>query len=267
MSALAVSIVTFAPCGTSTSSSALWPRPKIPRPNFSVWRSSRWSSPVSIVNRSARDRSSSERTRAVSPSPPRIGDLARGKLEHEAAARADALFEGRAGPLGGLGHLSALPRARMAVAASSALISCPASRSRIFWRSAVASARVRGLVVGRLIAVPRSEAERADERLDPRPDGRVRDPELALHVPEVAPRPEEALQQDELLARQPAEAPDAELALQGRAARAAVEAGDGELPGADGTGGDDVVRHAVPFVCRRTIACTLSLCQCAVATL
>jgi hypothetical protein len=102
-------------------------------------------------------------------------------------------------------------------------------------------------MVGRVVVAARPEAERPDELLDARADRRVRDAELALHVAEVAPRPEEALEEGELIARQPAEPADAEVALEGRPAARAVEAGDRQLAGADGTGGDDVVRHWVPL--------------------
>src|SRR6185312_12502756 len=53
----------------------------------------------------------------------------------------------------------------------------------------------------------------------------------------------EALEQAELLPIELSEAADPELALQRGAAGAAVEAGDRELAGADGAGGDDVVDH------------------------
>ena len=95
----------------------------------------------------------------------------------------------------------------------------------------------------RLGVGPGPEAERADERLDPGPDGRVADPELALHVAQVAARAEEALEQDGLLAIDPTEAADAEVAFQGRPAAAAMQPGDRELVRADGAVGDDIVWH------------------------
>ncbi len=58
-------------------------------------------------------------------------DVAGGEPEDEPATWADPLLDARAGSLAGLAHRSALPSARMAVAASSALISRRASRSRI----------------------------------------------------------------------------------------------------------------------------------------
>ena len=152
----------------------------------------------------------------------------------------------------------------MAAAASSAVISWRPRRSRMACRAAATSglgvaalaptqSRGRrgcsGCVVGGLVAIgARPEAERANQRLDPGADGRVGDAQLALHVAEVAAGAEEALEQEQLLPREPPEPADAELALQGRAAGAAVEARHGQLAGADGTGGDDVVRHAVRFL-------------------
>ena len=91
--------------------------------------------------------------------------------------------------------------------------------------------------------VARPEAQRADQCLDPRPDGGIADAQLALHVAEVAAAAEEALENDELLARQAPEAADAEVALEGRPATAAVQTGDGELVRADGASGDHVVWH------------------------
>ena len=96
-------------------------------------------------------------------------------------------------------------------------------------------------VVG--VAHRAAEAEGADERLDPGADRGVADAELALHVAQVAARAEEALEEGELLAAQPAEPADAEVAFEGGPAAPAVEAGDRELAGADGTSGDDVVWH------------------------
>ena len=139
----------------------------------------------------------------------------------------------------------------MAAAASSAPISClgEALEDGLAAGCGVGAGRGRrgGVLVGLVRAVAGPEAERPDERLDAAADGRVGDAELALHVAEVAARAEEALEQRELLPRQPPEPADAELALQGRAAGAAVEARHGELAGADGTGGDDVVRHGGSF--------------------
>src|SRR6476659_7656826 len=109
-----------------------------------------------------------------------------------------------------------------------------------------------------LVTVPWPEAQRPDKRLDPGPDGGVRDAELALHVAQVAARPQEALEQGQLLLRQAAKPPDGELTLERRATGAAVQARDGELAGADGASGDHVVRHAVPFVCATTFAYRLS---------
>jgi hypothetical protein len=59
---------------------------------------------------------------------------------------------------------------------------------------------LRGLLVGLVVVAARPEAKGSNECLDPGPDGRIRDPELPLHVAEVAARAEEALEQGELLA-------------------------------------------------------------------
>src|SRR5205085_12689486 len=110
----------------------------------------------------------------------------------------------------------------------------------------LAGLRRGGPLVGRasVVVAARAEPERPDERLDPGPDGRIADPELALDVAEVAARPEEALQEGGLIPAQPGEAADRELTLERRPARPAAEPRDRELTGADGTGGDDVVCHA-----------------------
>ena len=135
------------------------------------------------------------------------------------SSRAVGAWRGRAG------HRTVLPSARMASAASSALSSWLASRSRTSRRPACdvlgGGGRVerrrrarpprRWMGVVRLVA--RAEAEGADERLDPGPDGGVADAELALHVAEVAAAAEEALEHLGLLAGQAGEPADAELAL------------------------------------------------------
>ena len=133
------------------------------------------------------------------------------------------------------GHRWVLPSARIAAAASSALISWRARAWRISSRLRPRSGFGRRLV-GLVGLGPGPEAERPDERLDPRADGRIADPELSLHLAQVAAGPEEALEQCELLAVETTEAPDAEVALERRAAAGAMETGDGQLAGADRTG-------------------------------
>src|SRR5262245_40071436 len=98
----------------------------------------------------------------------------------------------------------------------------------------------------RLIGVAGSEAQCANERLDPGANGRIADPELALHVTQVAARSEEALEQRHLVAVETTEPANAEVALEGRAAAPAMEARDGQLARTDRAGGDDVVRHRRP---------------------
>ena len=162
---------------------------------------------------------------------------------------------GRAGARGwrrwrdGVRHRTFLPSARMASAASSALSSWRARRSRMSRRPAWISSAV---AVGRgagprrpdgsgLVAGP--EPEGAHKRLDAGADRRVADPELPLHVAEVAAAAQEALEDLRLLAGEAGEPPDPELALDGGPAVAAAQPRDGELARADGTGGDDVVRQ------------------------
>jgi hypothetical protein len=104
-----------------------------------------------------------------------------------------------------------------------------------------------GIRVG-AIAIGLAKAERPDERLDAGPDGRIRDPELALHVAEVAAGAEEALEEGQLFAAQAAEAADAEVAFERRPARPAVQPGHGELTGADGASGDHIMWHWLRFL-------------------
>src|SRR4051812_28556268 len=84
--------------------------------------------------------------------------------------------------------------------------------------------------LGRPVALgARPETECSNESFDAGADGRIADPELALHVAQVPPRAQEAFQQCQLFARQPAEAADAELPLEGCPAAPTVEAGDRQL--------------------------------------
>ena len=164
-----------------------------------------------------------------------------GQADGQQPGRPDVVVE--AGARRGGGHRGVLPSARIAAAASSALISWRARACRISSRLRPSGAGSARLVVRILALGPRPEAEGADERLDARSDGGIADPELAFHLAQVPARAQEALEQGELLAVQAPEPADAEIALEGRAAAPAVEPGDGELARADRAGGDDVVGH------------------------
>ena len=149
-------------------------------------------------------------------------------------------------------HQELVSSSRSAAAASSALISLRARRSRIDRRSAAGSAP--SVCLGEPVCKAGTEvviglrgalrqAEGADQRVDPAADGGVADAQLALHLLQVAPRAEEALEQAHLVAVEATEAADPELAFERGPAAAAVQSRDGQLPGADRAGGDDVVDH------------------------
>ena len=248
MSALAASMTTVAPRGTSISSSS----PSEPAVRPVVEDAVADSSAPRGCPRRVRVRGDVSRSPSVSwirttdpvdAAEPRVA-VARSRIARRpvgpiSCSSSTPVVEPR--------HRVVLPRARIAVAASSALISWRASASRI-------AGAVHGRVGGRggrfgrgvveLLGVGTlPEAEGADEGLDAGADGRVADAELALHLAQVAAGAEEALEQRELVAVQAAEPPDAEVAFERGPAAAAVEAGDRELARADGTGGDDVVWH------------------------
>ena len=161
----------------------------------------------------------------------------------------------------GVGHRAVLPSARIAVAASSALSSWLARRSRISRRAActsaaaavtsAAAASLGGGLGDGVGLVARAEAQGTDERLDPGPDGGIADLELPLHVAEVAAAAQEALQDLGLLAGQAGEPTDRELALERRPALPAAQPRHRELARADGTGGDDVMGHDANLISRK----------------
>ena len=198
-------------------------------------------SPRTIANIPDRSCPSTSRIVTRSASTRADPDVAIAQPDRHDALGAEGVLEGRADR--GRGHDAVLPSARIAAAASSALISWRASGLEDLLAGPGRDCRLAdGLVdVVRIGAWP--EAERPDERLDPGPDGRVADPELALHLAQVPARAQEALEQRQLVAVQAPEPPDAEVAFEGRPAAPAMEARDGQLVGADGTGGDDVVWH------------------------
>ena len=101
----------------------------------------------------------------------------------------------------------------------------------------------------------RWESERADHRVEPRADGRVRDPELALDILEVPARADERFEELGLLRGERLEPSKGEGAFEARSAALAVEAHDAQRFVADRTAADDRIRHDL------TVRAGLSDCQ------
>src|SRR5206468_3734268 len=91
----------------------------------------------------------------------------------------------------------------------------------------------------------RWEAERADHRIEPRAHRRVADPELALHILEVAACLDERLEKIELVRGEVVKPPERERAFDTSAAGRALEARNAQRVRADGASRDHWIRHAL----------------------
>ena len=113
-------------------------------------------------------------------------DIAVVDAQDDHAVRSDPVGADAVRGLGG--HRDPFPRSRIATAASSALISRRARRSRMesrLWGTGVTAVSSSDPASATGVGA-RAEAKGANQRLDAGPDGRIADPELALHLAEVA---------------------------------------------------------------------------------